>query len=568
MTLTATLKANNSSTTGATSNTTSTFTSPSGGGRVLVVLLAANNAGTSGASSTDTPTLTLGGVGGYSLQSLFSENYTPGSTSNDGVTLSAWYYKLSAGANFNSSNCSVTFNFSTSTSSRAWQVWEVAADSGLDLALTAPVTSAVGAGSNTSTPTRTSSSVATDDLVIGVLGLEAGSETITADSDTTRGTWSAGQTNAANTGTNSTSMTLYTQRKPVTSAGTQTFNPTLGSARDLVIGTVEVIHGTVPGTPGIPTITSTASKSVAISWTAPSSAGGAAISDYTVQYSTDGSSWTTFVRGASTSTSVTVTGLTNGTPYVFRVTAVNSYGSGSASAASAWAIPLMTTFWFSRNTIYNPLTAITWNHAYYTDGPEFKALGLSNAGNVTTWPDEISTADATYAGSNIEYLTANSRLNYQSSVGVKSGTQGSFTASVSIAATYYIFIIANVPDTADTNTLAVWGLSDGIRVASDQFQYNMNGGSITGQNNDGLAHMIYVQGSGATSQLHIDGNVTNASAGTSTTISSFQILGGLSGVVRSYHPMAISFVGITRTAPSAAQRADFRGWAQIKYGTP
>jgi hypothetical protein len=70
--------------------------------------------------------------------------------------------------------------------------------------------------------------------------------------------------------------------------------------------------------------------SVALSWTAGSN-GGSTITDYLIEYSTDGSTWLTFSDGTSTSTSATVSGLTNGTAYSFRVSAINSVNTGSAS---------------------------------------------------------------------------------------------------------------------------------------------------------------------------------------------------------------------------------------------
>lgn len=74
------------------------------------------------------------------------------------------------------------------------------------------------------------------------------------------------------------------------------------------------------------------SEQVSLSWTGAFSAG-PSVSDYVIQYSSDdGISWTTFSDGTSTSTSATVTGLTNGTTYKFRVAAVNSIGTGDYSA--------------------------------------------------------------------------------------------------------------------------------------------------------------------------------------------------------------------------------------------
>ena len=90
---------------------------------------------------------------------------------------------------------------------------------------------------------------------------------------------------------------------------------------------------TVPGAPTGVVGTSYANTQSVVSWTAPSSNGGATITSYSVLSSPGGFTCTT------ATTTCTVTGLTNGTPYTFTVTATNAAGSGSASAASAAATP-------------------------------------------------------------------------------------------------------------------------------------------------------------------------------------------------------------------------------------
>lgn len=91
---------------------------------------------------------------------------------------------------------------------------------------------------------------------------------------------------------------------------------------------------TVPGV--VTGLTATAgSAEVALSWTAPDS-GGSAITDYLVQRKlTSDSTWTTVAHAASTATSRTVTGLTNGSGYDFRVAAVNAIGTGAYSATAS-----------------------------------------------------------------------------------------------------------------------------------------------------------------------------------------------------------------------------------------
>ena len=99
---------------------------------------------------------------------------------------------------------------------------------------------------------------------------------------------------------------------------------------------------TVPSEPTVLSATSHVNAQSVLTWTAPVRNGGSPITDYVVQYSTSAtfaSAVTTFTDGVNASTGATVTGLTNGTTYYFRVAAVNSVGTGAYSTISAGAVP-------------------------------------------------------------------------------------------------------------------------------------------------------------------------------------------------------------------------------------
>jgi hypothetical protein len=92
--------------------------------------------------------------------------------------------------------------------------------------------------------------------------------------------------------------------------------------------------------PGAPTgVTGTPGDAqVQLSWIPPNSDGGAPISGYQIETATGGGPWTiATTTGASTTT--TLTGLTNGTGYQFRIAAINPAGAGPASEASGTLIP-------------------------------------------------------------------------------------------------------------------------------------------------------------------------------------------------------------------------------------
>jgi hypothetical protein len=152
---------------------------------------------------------------------------------------------------------------------------------------------------------------------------------------------------------------------------------------------------TWPALPSPPTNVSGGggNQTVGLTWVAPAQNGGSAITDYAIQYSSNsGSTWTTFNHSASTSTAIQVTGLTNGTAYVFRVATVTAVGTGGYSATSASVTP-------AGSIISLAYTAGSWNGSGTSVAP-FTSSSVFGPTNNALLPfsfTAISDADVTFS---------------------------------------------------------------------------------------------------------------------------------------------------------------------------
>jgi CshA-type fibril repeat protein len=199
-----------------------------------------------------------------------------------------------------------------------------------------------------------------------------------------------------------------------------------------------------------------------LTWTAPTTAGLTAVTDYQIEQSVDGVTWAIVSHPASTATSYTVTSLNPAGTYYFRVSAVNSDGPGAVSNVLMNPVPVAQTITFPQ-----PGTATVGVPVTLT-ASSTSALAITYVGNspaVCT----VSGTSATFIGVGTCSITANQAGN-RSFTAATPVTQtfsvgpGAQTSSGAFAATQSVVVpppaggsvtlldAASVPATTVTNT--------------------------------------------------------------------------------------------------------------------
>ncbi|MDE1862851.1 MAG: fibronectin type III domain-containing protein, partial [Thaumarchaeota archaeon] len=163
-----------------------------------------------------------------------------------------------------------------------------------------------------------------------------------------RGTASGGEgSTPVKTGITSTSytdtgltngVTYYYTVKAVNSVGT--------SPASNEVGATPTVPSTAPGSPtGL--VAAGGNAQISLSWSAPSSDGGSAITGYNVYRGTASGGETKYSSVSSSQTAYNDTSVTNGIKYYYEVTAVNAVGE-SARSGEASATPSATTYSISK----------------------------------------------------------------------------------------------------------------------------------------------------------------------------------------------------------------------------
>ena len=185
---------------------------------------------------------------------------------------------------------------------------------------------------------------------------------------------------------------------------------------------------TVPGAPGTPVATA-GNASANLTWAAPANTGNSPITGYRVQVRTG----TTVVRNITltgTATSTTVTGLTNGTAYNFRVRAVNAVGQGALSAASNTVTPTAGT------TVTVPGAPVIGTAVAGTAGGAITATA--------NWAAPAATGGSAITGYRVFALRMRANGTVQATVTSPVQPAGARTLSMTLAAGNYRFQVAAI----------------------------------------------------------------------------------------------------------------------------
>lgn len=157
---------------------------------------------------------------------------------------------------------------------------------------------------------------------------------------------------------------------------------------------------TAPDAPTSVTATPNAVKGFALSWNAPGD-NGQLITQYTVDWSTDNSSWTTYGTTATTSLSVTNPGSwANNTLYYFRVKATNSVGGGpysTSGSGTTWGVPSAPPS-IIVGTVTSTTIPLSWGTPASDGGSAITDYVIQyslNNSSWTTFTDGVSTTSST-----------------------------------------------------------------------------------------------------------------------------------------------------------------------------
>ena len=260
-----------------------------------------------------------------------------------------------------------------------------------------------------------------------------------------------------------------------------------GTASNVDSATTET---TVPGAPTALSAAASGSTRINLSWTAPASDGGSAITGYKIEVSPNGTSgWTDRVANTGITTTYAHTGLAAGTTRHYRVSAINTNGAGTASnvdsATTGTSVPGAPT---GLTATASGATAIdlSWSAPGSTGGSAITGYKIEVSPNgISSWTNLVANTNSTTTTYAHTGLTAGTTRHYRVSA---INTNGAGTASNVANATTgqtTVPLTLTSADVEETNGLSIYlEFSEDLQLSNpppaSAFTLTVDGSAVTG----------------------------------------------------------------------------------------
>jgi hypothetical protein len=220
---------------------------------------------------------------------------------------------------------------------------------------------------------------------------------------------------------------------------------------------------------------------------------------------------------------------------------------------------------------FDPLTAINWEHAWWAEGPRFKARGYADNAAVATWDDEIGASNNTQA-------TGTKQPLYKAAGGPNSrpcilpdGIDDAFTGPsfTGFGPPWSLCVIGAMKFT-NLSYNYIFAAAHLNQNNNNQWSTNNNGLAIAGGTANANPHLfsVYSNQSAGTSKLTLDGTIViNPQSGMSTNPLTRLRYWFVSESGTYFNDKPLCFVGVYNgNHEMHAQWSNFKAWTMSYYG--
>ncbi len=218
---------------------------------------------------------------------------------------------------------------------------------------------------------------------------------------------------------------------------------------------------------------------------------------------------------------------------------------------------------------YDPLTAITWQHAGWADDPLWANPGNGNP--VSSWRNSSGAGDPANTGSNRPTFRTNvGAYNNKSTVEFAQASSQFLEIPMNVGTQRTVVIIGNLNPASGSQRFMGLGTGSNLRgLGANATPWYINAGAaLTGTNRDSDPHLLQGRYHGTLGYIYVDG--TQVATGNSGTVGMTYIslgAGNNAGATASYLDGNIAFWGVYNGSFVAdVGYTDFKAWVASYYG--